>query len=431
MSMSLIILCLGMFLHHVETPKELASHIDGEFQKALQNYEATYDAAITAAKQEKLPNLKVIFTESASKRSALAEKYPESVEGFRARVWVAENTPTSELGKQAIAKLNSSKMLGQPPTEIIKAFDAASTIIPRPISQLTETCFQACQQHPNDSETGRLLATVCLESRLSAGDKPPKLFREAADLIVAKYAADKGISHFCESLCLHGVPNWAAEFESHLHTIAERNPKPLVLLTSRYSLCEIELARGADHEQYAAKQFEQYAKDFEKETKKSGVAKVLVSKAKDHVQRLKTCAMGMEAPAFTGTDLNGKVVSLKDYRGKVLVLVFWTSSCVPCMKEVPHELGWLKSFQDRPFAILGINGDDNLSQAKLAVKNFGMTWPSLADEPTKQVQKLYHIAAYPTVYVIDHTGIIRQNHLRGAALDLPLEALIQAAEKAK
>ena len=417
------------------TASEMALEIQSDFQKQLKAYRVAFDAARAAEQRSKVPSSRAILAESAARRQELATKFPDSPEAFRATVWIAVNCPEGKPGKASIAKLIETKMMGRPPTEIIQGFNAARTFFHDNCCELAEACFQSCLAHPADAETGRLLASVCIESRMLAGDRVPKLFREAADLILRKYVTDDGISHFCESLYHYGVPAWAVEFTEHLNRIVEKNKYSTVRFTSRYALCEMELASGGEHQKTAAKLFEVYAKDFEAESKEFSIAMSLVEEAKDHSERLKTCAIGMVAPAFAGTDLNGNKIAIDDYRGKVVVLVFWASYCGPCMKDVPHELGWLTKFKDRPFAIVGVNCDEDLNEAKLAVKKYAIAWPSIADrlakKKTESVERLYHVGGYPTVYVIDHNGVIRQNQLRGSALDQPLEDFIRAAEKQK
>src|SRR5688572_22947341 len=67
--------------------------------------------------------------------------------------------------------------------------------------------------------------------------------------------------------------------------------------------------------------------------------------------------VGKPAPEFDGEDFEGRRVKLSDYRGKVVVLVFWSTRCPPCRAMIPHEREMVERFHDRPFALIGVNND--------------------------------------------------------------------------
>ena len=65
--------------------------------------------------------------------------------------------------------------------------------------------------------------------------------------------------------------------------------------------------------------------------------RTLGQEAEARLDELLNLAVGKPAPEIEGVDLDGKPSKLSDYRGKVVVLVFWGSWCGPCMEQVPHE----------------------------------------------------------------------------------------------
>src|SRR5262245_27843174 len=70
-----------------------------------------------------------------------------------------------------------------------------------------------------------------------------------------------------------------------------------------------------------------------------------------------TLAIGANAPDIVGEDLEGKPLRLSDFRGKVVLLAFWGTSCSPCMAEIPKERALRERYQSKPFAIVGVNSD--------------------------------------------------------------------------
>ena len=103
------------------------------------------------------------------------------------------------------------------------------------------------------------------------------------------------------------------------------------------------------------------------------------------------------------------------------------------MGDVPHEKELHSSFAGRPFAIVGINADETLESAKKAVEENAIPWRSFWNgkrDAKGSIADTWNVRSWPTVYVIDHSGVIRHKHLRRNELDGPLERLIRVAETA-
>ncbi len=118
--------------------------------------------------------------------------------------------------------------------------------------------------------------------------------------------------------------------------------------------------------------------------------------------------VGDVAPNFTLTTLDGKQVSLSDYRGKPVMLNFWYATCPGCLAEIPGMQQFYASQQSagKDLVILGINSVDNAQTAQQFVQQEGMTYPVVLDNQ-QQVATLYNLTATPTSYFIDRQGIIR------------------------
>lgn len=127
-------------------------------------------------------------------------------------------------------------------------------------------------------------------------------------------------------------------------------------------------------------------------------------------------------------------MKLSDGRGKVVLLVFWASWCGPCMEDVPHEKELAERFKGRPFVLIGVNGDHIQKAAVKAVGKNEIPWRSFWNGPDGSggpIAAAWNVRGWPTVYVLDQQGTIRQKYLRGKALDEPLEKLVAAAEQHK
>ena len=140
-------------------------------------------------------------------------------------------------------------------------------------------------------------------------------------------------------------------------------------------------------------------------------------------------AVGKTAPEIKGVDVHGKPLALSSYRGKVVALVFWDTSCGPCMREIPREKALLERMKGRPFAILGVNTDADAAAARKVMEAQGVTWPNWHDGKPGDgpIAKLYHTQGYPT-FVIDAEGKIRSKFSRGGSLDQLIEKLVVEKE---
>lgn len=134
--------------------------------------------------------------------------------------------------------------------------------------------------------------------------------------------------------------------------------------------------------------------------------------------------VGQLAPDFTLTDLEGKTVKLSDLRGRAVLLNFWASWCPPCRAEMPDLQEAHEQYGD-DIRILAVNIQEDREVVKDFVREFGLTFTVLLDSDGS-VARTYRIAAIPTSFFIDRSGIIRLRWV-GALSKQALEAGIRAA----
>ncbi len=112
-----------------------------------------------------------------------------------------------------------------------------------------------------------------------------------------------------------------------------------------------------------------------------------------------------EAPDFTLKTFDGKkTVTLKDLRGKVVIVDFWASWCAPCKKSLP-ELDQLDAALE-DVVILAINIDDKSENALEFIDELGLNLTCLFDKD-KKVVEAYGVSAMPSALLIDKKGMVR------------------------
>lgn len=119
--------------------------------------------------------------------------------------------------------------------------------------------------------------------------------------------------------------------------------------------------------------------------------------------------IGERAPEFTLKDLNGKTISLSDFKGKRVLLNFWASWCPPCRAEMPYMERIYQNYKDDGIAIVAVNmltTEKRLGDVTRFVENFELTFPIPLDEKG-DLHRTFDIMAYPTSYFIDTDGVIR------------------------
>jgi peroxiredoxin len=143
---------------------------------------------------------------------------------------------------------------------------------------------------------------------------------------------------------------------------------------------------------------------------------------------MRNLAVGKLAPDFEGIGVDGKPLKLSDHRGKVVALVYWFSSCGPCLREIPHERELAQKMKGRPFALLGVVTDGRAEEARKVIEAEAMAWPNILKGGDK-VAEQYHVRSNPSYFIIDAQGVIRsKGYLLPSTLDELVEKLVSETE---
>jgi peroxiredoxin len=134
-----------------------------------------------------------------------------------------------------------------------------------------------------------------------------------------------------------------------------------------------------------------------------------------------------QAPDLTMNDVNGKPVSISNFKGKYVLVDFWASWCRPCRAENPNVVAAYDKFKDKNFAILGVSLDQNKDAWLQAIKNDGLTWTHMSDLKywESSAVSTYKFQGIPYNILIDPSGKVIAESLRGDALEQKLAEVLK------
>lgn len=116
------------------------------------------------------------------------------------------------------------------------------------------------------------------------------------------------------------------------------------------------------------------------------------------------------APQFAVTDLNGKPIDSQSFHGKVVLVDFWATWCVPCEAEIPHLVDWQNKYANEGLQVVGLSMDDTSNPVKAYVAKHNMQYPvAMADE--KSIAAFGGVLGLPANIVITRDGKILAKHV--------------------
>ncbi|MGA1983326.1 MAG: TlpA disulfide reductase family protein [Acidobacteriaceae bacterium] len=120
--------------------------------------------------------------------------------------------------------------------------------------------------------------------------------------------------------------------------------------------------------------------------------------------------LGKPAPPLSLVDLDGKQVTLSDFKGHPLVVNFWGTYCAPCKIEMP----WLETFSKKyaadGFDVIGVTYDSEVGKDTISkdVQKLGVTYPILLSDPKAEKDYLADTEVLPMSFYVDRTGKVIQ-----------------------
>lgn len=127
--------------------------------------------------------------------------------------------------------------------------------------------------------------------------------------------------------------------------------------------------------------------------------------------------------AINEKGLDGKDISLDNYKGKVVLIDFWATWCGPCIGELPNVMAAYEKYKSQGFEIIGISLDNDKAKLEAFIKEKNMAWPQFFDGLgwNNKVSTAYGVKSIPATYLIGKDGKIAAKNIRGADLAPAIE----------
>lgn len=138
--------------------------------------------------------------------------------------------------------------------------------------------------------------------------------------------------------------------------------------------------------------------------------------------KLRSFAIGAEAPLFAGPNPEGEKISLESLRGKIVLIDFWASWCGPCRRENPNVVKLYDAYKSKGFEILAVSLDKTKDRWVKAITDDNLTWLHISDLKgwrSKYAQQ-YGVSSIPQTVLLDREGKIMARNLRGKELEAKL-----------
>jgi peroxiredoxin len=138
--------------------------------------------------------------------------------------------------------------------------------------------------------------------------------------------------------------------------------------------------------------------------------------------------IGEAGPDFMLKDINGKSISLSDFKGKWVMLAFWMTSCSGCREELPRlNEFWINSKSEK-IALLTVNVAGQEAVTRSYVASQKLTFPVLLDQEKEAYEK-YSVAKFPTTFLIDPDGMVNKITEEAFKNEADIESFVRSALK--
>jgi peroxiredoxin len=269
------------------------------------------------------------------------------------------------------------------------------------------------------------------------GPAGAEIRKQAVQLLEQDHFEKPEFSGVCQRFARISVPEGEHLLKEAMNRHPQREVRGLAGLTVAMNLARDGVRVRKSDPIKAEEMMRQTEKELDRLVKEYGGVQVgrssLGEIARHGLDEVRYLSEGSLVRDIAGEDLQGRPFKLSDYKGKVVILDFWADWCGYCRQMYPQEQELMQRFKDRPFALLGVNCDEDRDSICHTVARKGLTWRSWWDggPDGNRICKDWHVTGFPSVWVLDHNQVIRYKSVRGKELDEAVAKLVKEAEDAQ
>ncbi|SDS66400.1 Thiol-disulfide isomerase or thioredoxin [Gillisia sp. Hel1_33_143] len=169
---------------------------------------------------------------------------------------------------------------------------------------------------------------------------------------------------------------------------------------------------------WGAKETKRLFKTFPDNNKNSQLGQ----RISDYLKTAKTPEIGEQFVDISMENPNGEIKKLSDLKGKVILLEFWASWCLPCRESNPDLVEIYNEYKSKGFEIYSVSIDQDKESWINAINMDNLKWTNVSDlQKPNKAAKLYGVSSIPDSFLIDQNGNVIDNKLRGKELRKKLE----------
>jgi thiol-disulfide isomerase/thioredoxin len=147
----------------------------------------------------------------------------------------------------------------------------------------------------------------------------------------------------------------------------------------------------------------------------TGLTKEVLSPFRSSSSTYKSSEAATAPDLASGEWINSEPLKLKDLRGRVVLIEFWTFGCYNCRNTLPFVKGWHDRYQPKGLTIIGVHSpefdeEQQVDNLRRAVASLGIHYPVVTDN-NYQTWNAYHVEVWPTTFLLDKQGRIRWMHV--------------------
>ncbi|MFL5342154.1 MAG: redoxin domain-containing protein, partial [Gemmataceae bacterium] len=310
----------------------------------------------------------------------------------------------------------------------------------RPVyADYTRKLLDLAEKHPELPASLSAVTWVLQSAGTVASPRElPGLRKRAVELLRKDHVGKGAVAEVCKLFSTSPSP----EGDKLLRQIMEQSSAADIKGLAAYSLAlslaqQAETVRPRDEaeaERLASQAEAQLDTVISKYGSASFDGEPLGETARKKLDELRTLSVGRPAREIEGVDLDGKAFKLSDYRGQVVLLDFWANWCGFCRQMFPAEKALVERQRGRPFALLGVNCDEDKASALRAVTQEKLNWRSWFDVSGGKIGTVWQVDSFPRIFLIDHRGVIRkkwEGFTPAVEIDAAVEELLKQVETAK